>query len=84
MPLLDYQTTTLHFHGLRVTTTVWLTKWVPRTRRERWLSWPWQPWIRTKEVPSDEVLQLTDRLVVHPLMLPRLKAVLEEQSRGPA
>lgn len=53
-------------------------KTVERTRRERWLSWPWRPWVRTKviQVPSRQVLQMGRSFLVHPEFWPVLRKEL--------
>ena len=64
---------------------------IERTIRERWLSWPWRPWARTKieKVPSAySVMNPTpegpfgfgpDRfLVVHPQKLDEIRRALNE------
>lgn len=43
---------------------------VSRSWRERWLSWPWRPWVATRtltvQVPSNEALMVGGYLVMHP------------------
>ena len=43
----------------------------PRTARERWLSWPWRPWVRTKTIayaePADPLVIGGHTVIVHPV-----------------
>ena len=81
------------FAGLRVVTSPFMVKTVvdrvQRSLVERWLTWPWRPWVRTKlvqiSVPSDEVLRIGNRLIVHPAMLERLRrGLIAERPTAPA
>ena len=73
------------FSGQRVVLTPMLTQIistiVQRTWRERLLTRPWRPWKATKVVsrvePSDTVLQVDGKLLMHPATFERLKMALE-------
>ena len=75
------------YGGKQIITSVYLTKTsdplsVKRTWKERLFSRPWKPWQATKmitiQVPSDEVLVMMDRIIMHPEMFRRLQTKLEE------
>lgn len=50
----------------------------PRTGKERLFTWPWKPWVKTKDVPvpSNEVILDGTRgmVVMHPQLAEKLKA----------
>ena len=52
------------------------SKTVDRTRRERWLSWPWRPWQRTKIVsqPSTDCYVTGGMVICHPATAQRIRA----------
>lgn len=70
--------------GIPVNTSVYLTEpaqiEVNRTMRERWLSWPFRPWVMKKavtiQVPSSKVYQLPNSLLMHPETFARMKAAM--------
>jgi hypothetical protein len=78
------------FNGWPVITSTWMTRSetreVPRPWRDRLWSWPWRPWratmLVTVQVPSDDVLRVGGRLVMHPATLAKLQARLGEAPRG--
>ena len=55
----------------------------PRNWRERLLSWPWQPWVKTKQVqvyvPRQDyvVNERSGTIICHPTMLEPLKRQLQ-------
>lgn len=74
------------YGGKQIITSAFLTKTsgpfsVRRTWRERLFSWPWKPFKATKtitiQVPSDEVLVMADRIIMHPEMFRRLQDKLD-------
>lgn len=55
------------------------TKTVPRTWRERFLTWPWRPWRKTKtvEAPSNQILDMAGKgFVVHPAKWEEMRKTL--------
>lgn len=58
------------------------TRTVARTRRERWFSRPWRPWLKTKEivtqVPNPEFIFVaaTQTAYGHPVIVRRLREQL--------
>ena len=50
---------------------------VLRTKRERWLSWPWKPWVKFKQIPLEEpsydFVVLDDKIIGHPTAVAALR-----------
>lgn len=74
--------------GKQIITSLYLTKIsepfpVKRTWVERLFSQPWRPWKATKmitrQVPSDEVIMMEDKIIMHPATLKQLEAALERE-----
>ena len=59
---------------------------VLRGHLERWLSWPWRPWQKTKvvcvQVPSRQVLRFDGKLLMHPATWRSLAQAVEAQGGG--
>lgn len=51
------------------------TELKPRTLRERFFSFPWRPWQKTKLVACNKIYILTDGSV---LVTPRVKAMIDD------
>lgn len=73
--------------GIRIIENPHLTKLeqqtVPRSTRERWLSWPWRPWQKTKVimaiVPDTESVYVTSGFIVcHPAAADLVRARVAE------
>ena len=54
----------------------------PKTWRERWLSWPWRPWVKhvVWQTPSEKIYLLNvskfkERLICHPAMTEKLNEI---------
>lgn len=77
-------------YGVPLIASVYLTvpKEVPRTRRERWLSWPWRPWKRTKWIQvADSMIYNSFQdgkrtLIAHPEVIARLAELAGPVSQG--
>lgn len=58
---------------------------VVRTRHERWFSWPWRPWRKTRTVirraPDPTFYKTPDSIVAHPETMARLKREIAELNR---
>jgi hypothetical protein len=69
------------FNGLRVMVSAHAEKdgdpvVVRRSWRDRWLSWPWRPWVaqRTHIPRVPAMFQTREGLLVHPALIPALRA----------
>lgn len=57
---------------------------VERTFKERWFSFPWRPFRKTKivtpKVPDDRVVQMGDTLMMHPVVAKAFREQLQQQN----
>lgn len=63
-----------------------VTTTVDRTCRERLLSWPWKPWIKTKKVtekyPDPNVYTVGELIICHPAVALRIKREFHLDTQG--
>lgn len=71
------------FAGLRIVESLHAVtrEQVPRSRRERWLSWPWRPWVKTKTVEKPAMYQMLDRVIAHPVLAQKLREGMRERNQ---
>ena len=75
------------FNGMRVIVVQPTEAWVPRTARERWLSWPWRPRQRMKPtwidllagVPDNEMLVANGTIFCRPAQYQELRRHTEPE-----
>ncbi len=70
--------------GMQIIESEWISEIVKcevvRNFRERWLSWPWMPWVKTKTVtyrmPLEDIYMIGNNVFCHPAIAVRLRNVL--------
>ena len=69
------------YHGIRVIPTInaMTSETVDRTKKERWWSWPWKPWKKTKIVarPAMYLVKADSTIYCHPSLYRRVMYAIE-------